>query len=100
LIKLIHFQPKVGSKSEFAVLSGERTFIHLWEVTEMIPPAKIVYNWKYAEYPGDSFVSFELFEETGMTKLKISVVIANDFPENIPEFGLENCIDGWNSLLS
>ena len=56
------FEPKIGFKTQFKVKSEDRTFTHLWTITEVEPLKKIVYNWKYEEYAGDSFVYFELFQ--------------------------------------
>jgi len=58
---------------------------HLWKLTEMIPPTKIVFNLKYAEYCSDSYVSFVLFEEVSFTKLILKVVVLENSVENIPE---------------
>lgn len=93
------FMPEVGSRSNFKVSSGERTFTHLWEVTEVDKPRKIVYGWRYAEYPGDSLVSWELFEEKGKTKLVLTTTVTEDFPDEIPEFKRESCQGGWEYFL-
>lgn len=94
------FKPEVGSKSRFVVLSGERIFTHLWEVTEVIDLRKITYNWKYAEYSGDSFATFELSEKESNTKLKLIVNVIEDFDNRIPEFKRESCIGGWNYFIN
>ncbi len=63
-------------------------------------PRKIIYNWKYRDYPGDSNVSFELFEEGKCTKLKLTHTVLSDFPEDIPEFSRESCLAGWKYFIS
>jgi uncharacterized protein YndB with AHSA1/START domain len=93
------FKPELGSKSRFAVQSGNRTFTHLWEVTKVDAPHKIVYNWKYEEYQGDSFVTFNLNEIDGRTKLILELKVVEDFPDEIPEFARESCIGGWNYFI-
>lgn len=94
------FKAEIGSKSRFSVHSGEQTFTHLWEVTEVVAPKKITYNWKYLEYSGDSFVTFELFEKDRQTKLRLTVEVVEDFPNDIPEFKRESCIGGWNYFIN
>ena len=54
------FQPVVGFRTEFNILSGERSFLHKWHVTEVIPNRKIVYNWQYEGYEGSADVCFEV----------------------------------------
>lgn len=93
------FKPEVGFKTEFPVQSGERTFTHLWQVVEVKPLKKLVYNWKFLEYPGDSNVSFELFEEKNSVRLKLTSKIVKSFPEDIPEFEIESGIQGWNYFI-
>lgn len=93
------FKAEVDFETEFPVTSGDRTFTHLWKVTEVIPLHKITYNWKYEEYAGDSFVTFELFEEREEVRLKLTMDILQDFPDIIPEFKRESCIGGWNYFI-
>lgn len=93
------FKPEVGFKTQFNIQSGERNFLHIWEVLEVIPNKLIKYNWKYEAYPGDSNVMFELFDENDYTKLILTVDILEDFPEDIPEFNRESCIGGWEYFI-
>lgn len=93
------FRPVVGAKSSFEVKSGERTFTHMWEVTQSIPPYTIQYRWRYAEYPGDSFVTFNIREESGKTMLVLRASVVEDFPAEIPEFKRESCLAGWEYFI-
>lgn len=93
------FVPEVGFETQFAVHVEERTFTHLWKITEVIPFKKITYNWKYEEYPGDSFVTFEIIEEENRVRLILTMKIVEDFPDDIPEFTRESCLGGWNYFL-
>ena len=93
------FKPEVGFQTQFAVVNEGRTFTHLWTITEVVPDKKIVYNWKYKEYPGDSLAIFELSQENDQTLLRLTLKILEDFPAEIPEFSRESCIGGWNYFL-
>lgn len=93
------FRPEVGFKTQFNVEAPSRNFLHLWEVTEVIPNKKIVTNWKYEGVAGDSFVTFELFEQGSRTKLIASTQVVEDFDDNIPEFKRESCFGGWNYFI-
>lgn len=97
--KIPSFKPEVGFKTQFNIKSGERNFLHNWEVLEVIPHKLIKYNWKYENYPGDSNVTFELLAENNKTKLKLTVEVLEDFPQNIPEFKRESCIGGWEYFI-
>lgn len=96
---IAEFKPEVGFKTTFPVQSEERIFTHLWKIMEVIPYQKITYNWKYEEYQGDSFVTFELFEEQDKTRLRLTTEVVKDFPDEIPEFSRESCIGGWNYFI-
>lgn len=93
------FEPKVGFKTSFAVQSKNRTFIHLWEITKVVPLKTLEYRWRYQEYPGDSLVLFELFQQGNTTLLRLSTRVLADFPDDIPEFTRESAVQGWNYLL-
>ena len=93
------FSPVVGFETQFEVKVEDRTFTHLWKLTEVIPLQKIVYNWKYEEYPGDSSVTFELSELDNQTKLRLTHHVEESFPDDIPEFTRESGILGWNFLI-
>ncbi len=93
------FKPQVGFKTRFAVSPGDRTFTHCWEITEVEPLEKITYNWHYEEYPGDSFVTFDLLPSNDQTILKLTMTIIEDFPDEIQEFTVDSCRGGWNYFL-
>ncbi len=93
------FRPEVGFETQFNVQSGERNFLHLWKIIEVDPFKKITYNWKYQDIPGDSFVTFELFEEQGETTLKLIHIGGESFPQDIPEFYRESGVEGWNYFI-
>ena len=75
-----NFEPIVGFETSFDVKSGDRVFPHLWKISEVIPESKIVYNWKYEGYAGDSFVTFELKPQNDGTQIKIINTIVVNCP--------------------
>lgn len=94
-----HFQAEVGFQTRFNVKAPSRDFMHLWTITEVIPQQKIVYNWKYEGFSGDSFVSFQLEEQQNKTLLTVTTTVVEDFPDDIPEFTRESCQAGWNYFI-
>lgn len=93
------FTPIVGFKTRFVVKNENRIFTHLWEITKVTPYQSITFNWKYAEYPGDAFVTFKLIEEKNRVTLRVTMEIVEDFPTNVPEFKRESCVGGWNYFI-
>lgn len=93
------FKPELGFKTKFNVSSGERNFLHQWQITEVEPLKKIVYDWSYAQYPGRGVVVFELFENMSKTQLRVTSYGMESFPQDIPEFTRASCIGGWNYFI-
>lgn len=93
------FEPEVGFETQFNVQSQDRHFLHQWKVTEVSPLEMIKCNWKYEGYSGDSSVLFELFEENNVTKLRLTHHVLESFPDDVPEFKRESCVEGWNFFI-
>lgn len=94
------FKPLVGFKTKFNVKAPSRDFMHLWEITEVIPEEKIVYNWRYEGLKGNSFVTFELETINDKTKLIVIAKTVEDFDAGIPEFKSESCQQGWEYFIT
>ena len=93
------FEPEVGFETQFNVQSEDRNFLHMWKVTEVVPLQKIKYNWKYENYPGDSYVVLELFKQGNATKLRLTHEVHESFPDDIPEFKRESGVKGWTFFI-
>ncbi len=93
------FEPTVGFETRFVIEHEGRIFPHLWKVIAVEPNKKIAYNWKYEGYTGDSVVTFALVEEENGVKLILTHKVLKSFPQNIPEFTRESCLDGWDYFI-
>jgi uncharacterized protein YndB with AHSA1/START domain len=94
------FKPEVGY--EFTFTGGPEEgvqYVHLCSVTEAIPNEKIAYTWRYDGYPGNSEVSFELFDDNGKTRLKLVHDGLETFPANNPDFAKSNFNEGWTYFV-
>jgi len=96
--KLKEFKPEVGFEFEFEGGPPEKTFLHLCKVTEVIPGKKLTHSWRYDGYEGNSFVTWEIFDEDGKTRVKLTHAGLETFPA-IPEFAKENFVIGWTDIL-
>lgn len=97
---LAAFKPEPGFVFHFSGTGNDgKTYLHICEVTEVIPGKKLSYSWKYDGYPGNSQVSFELFEEGKQTKLKLTHTGLETFPNNNPDFARENFAAGWTHII-
>ena len=93
------FKAEVGFKTQFNVDAGERSFLHVWEILEVVPQQKIVYDWRYEGYAGAGIVTFEIVEESSKVRMKLTAEGMETFPQDIPEFSRDSCLGGWNYFI-
>lgn len=91
---------EVGFTIQFNVDAGEREFMHLWKITEVVPFEKLVCQWEYEGYDGIAMVSYELFEETEGCKIRVTATGIESFSDEIPEFRRESCEGGWKYFIN
>jgi uncharacterized protein YndB with AHSA1/START domain len=77
----------------------DRQYLHICRITEVSPEKKLAYSWQYEGFPGDTLVSFELFEEGDQTKLKLTHKGIETFPASEPDFARANFVEGWTWLI-
>ena len=93
------FKPEVGFKFQFEGGDECKTYMHLCEITEVIPGKKLTHSWRYEGYEGNSFVTFELFPEGDKTRLKLTHAGLETFPSDTKAFAKENFVAGWTDII-
>ena len=99
--QLKDFKPEIGFKFEF--LGGPEEgphFLHLCEITQLVESQKLAYTWRYDGYPGNSEVSWELFEQAGQTRVVITHTGLESFSENGKDFSKDSFKGGWTYFLN
>ncbi|SDX50375.1 Uncharacterized conserved protein YndB, AHSA1/START domain [Hydrobacter penzbergensis] len=96
---LAAFKPEVGFTFEFQGGKDDRSYRHLCKITEVVPEKKLTYSWSYDGYPGQSFVSFELRDDSGKTSVKLSHAGLDTFPKENPDFNPANFAEGWTYII-
>ncbi|PYL92359.1 MAG: SRPBCC domain-containing protein [Verrucomicrobia bacterium] len=95
---LKEFKPEVGFEFEFTVEHEGTKYHHLCKITEVIPQKKIAYTWRYAGEEGNSLVTFELFDDGGKTRLKLTHEGLETFPK-LPAYAKTNFEKGWTEII-
>jgi len=94
------FRPEPGYKFQFSGgPSPEKQYLHLCEVTEVVPGKKLSYSWRYDGYEGMSFVTFALFPKGDKTLLRLTHRGLHTFPVSNPDLAVSNFVAGWTGFL-
>ena len=97
---LVEFEPEVGFETMFDVPHDGKVFPHIWKVTEVVPNKKISYEWKFGGYPGNSLVSFELFDEEGKTRIVLTHNKLETFRGDLHhDLSKQNFVLGWAQFI-
>ena len=96
---IAQFEPRVGFEFSFTGGTEDQTYLHLCKITEVIPYKKLSYTWRYDGYEGNSLVTFELFDEGGKTRLKLTHEGLETFPTTDPNFAKESFAQGWTYII-
>ena len=93
------FDPTVGFEFTFygEGRKGEK-YLHLCKITEVVEGKKLAYSWRYENYPGNSTVRFELFDEGEKTRLRLSHEGLETFAIDNPDFAKESFAQGWTEI--
>jgi len=94
------FNPEPGFEFQFMAGPDEkRQYHHLCKVIEVIPMRKLVYSWQYEGYEGNSLVTFELWPQGELTRLKLIHEGIETFPAGDPDFSKDSFAEGWNWII-
>jgi uncharacterized protein YndB with AHSA1/START domain len=98
---LIAFKAEKGFKFQFVGgPAPERQYVHICEITEVVPNEKLVHTWDYKGHKGSSTLSFELIEKGDATLLKLLHSGISSFPADNADFDISNFKKGWNHLIN
>ena len=95
------FKPEVGFEFQFygEGKTGEK-FLHLCRITDAVKNKKLRHSWSYDGYEGNSFVTFELFDEEEKTRLKLTHEWLETFPVTATDdFAKANFQEGWTYII-
>ena len=96
---LAEFKPEPGFEFTFTGGSDDKTYVHLCKVIEVEPNKKLKHSWRYEDYPGNSYVTWELFPEGKTTRIKLTHEGLETFPANNKDFARESFTAGWTHIV-
>lgn len=96
---LAEFKPVIGFEFQFYGTTPDGTkYLHLCKITEVKPPNRLAYSWRYDGLEGNSIVTFELFAENKKTRVKLTHEGLETFPAT-KDFAKENFAEGWTYII-
>jgi uncharacterized protein YndB with AHSA1/START domain len=99
--KLEDFRPEAGFIFEFTGGPEDGIqYLHRCEIIEVVPNKKLKHTWTYVGYPGESLVTWELFDEGDKTRLRLTHSWLESFPADNADFAKENFATGWNYIIN
>ncbi len=78
------FKAEVGFETGFDVAVEDRVFPHKWRITEADPPCRITCEWRYENYAGCGYVTFELAGVEAKTRVHLSTRLPRISPGIYP----------------
>lgn len=93
------FKAEIGFEFQFYGSKDDTRYLHLCKITELIPEKRLTYTWKYEKFPGESAVTFELFEEGVQTRLKLTHAGLESFTTDNPDFAPSSFNAGWTFII-
>ena len=93
------FKPEIGFEFQFYGSKDDKRYLHLCKITELIPEKRLTHTWKYENFPGESAVTFELFEEGAQTRLKLTHAGLESFTTDNPDFAASSFNAGWTFII-
>jgi len=93
------FVPKVGFEFRFYGEKDGRKFLHICKVLDVVPQRRLKFSWRYENFPGQSFVTYELFPEVDKTKFRLTHEEIESFPADNDDFSRANFTMGWNQIV-
>jgi len=95
---LSDFKPEVGFEFKFDGGKDDKVYHHICKIIEVIPYKKLKHSWSYIGYEGMSYVTWELFDEGEITRVKLTHEGLETFPQNNPDFAKESFTQGWTYI--
>jgi len=97
---LADFKSEVGFTFQFIGGTECNSYVHLCEITEVVPGKKLTYSWRYEGYAGISYVTFELSQQGDKTLLTLTHSGLHTFPKENNDFAPSNFVEGWNHIIN
>jgi uncharacterized protein YndB with AHSA1/START domain len=96
---LEEFKPEVGFEFRFWGGTEQKKYLHLCKVVEVIHSQKLKYSWRYDGYEGISYVTFELLDLGGKTRVRLTHEGLESFPRSNPDLARKNFVEGWTAII-
>lgn len=100
--ELEEFLPETGFEFRFWGGTEEHKYLHICEITKVVPHQVLEHSWRYDGISGNTTVRFELSEidgNPGETKLTLVHSGLETFPADNPDLARSNFEAGWKYII-
>jgi len=99
--QLEDFKPEVGFKFQFTGGPDDGPqYLHLCQITQVVVEQKLAYTWRYDGFPGNSEITWELFDDSHGCRLRLTHTGLESFTKNGKDFSKESFNGGWNYFVN
>lgn len=93
------FDPEPGFEFKFYGEKDERKYPISCKIIAAEKDKSLSYTWSYDDFPAETIVTFDLFEEGWQTRIRLTHEGLEHIPEEHKEASRENHVEGWHQII-
>jgi len=96
--ELDDFKAKLGYEFQLMGEKDGKKYPTSCKIIEVIPEEKMIFTWRYDDFPGEQLVSFELFNLGESCKFRVTHSGLENMLVDQDEFDIKDTIEGWEII--
>ena len=96
--EIADFRPELGFEFQLVGEKDGKEYSTSCKIIEVVEREKLVFTWRYDDFPGEQLVAFELIDMGESCKFRVTHSGLEKMLAEQDEFDIEDTIDGWEVL--
>jgi uncharacterized protein YndB with AHSA1/START domain len=96
--ELHEFKAELGYEFQLIGEKDGKKYPTSCKIIEVVERERLLFTWRYDDFPGEQLVSFELFDMGESCKFRVTHSGLENMLADQDEFDIEDTIDGWEVL--